>query len=120
MEILTFGVNLTTLTEYLNSFIDNNSSSLKMIYYGDGSPLVLILNQNDTPLDEEDMNEDDGPIGDIITEYLLKTKNTDELVDFNIADQVKCNNFIMNGADFFEILNDIDRSIDELEIMVSG
>ena len=90
-----------------------------MIYYGDGSPLVLILNQNDTPVDEED-EPVDVPVGDIITEYLLKTKNIDELINFNVTDQVKHNSFIMNGTDFFEILNDIDRSIDALEIMVSG
>lgn len=108
-ECYSFGVSLSSFTEYLNSFTDNDSSSLKLIYFGPNSLLALNFVQT------EDDSDDEGD-SQIITEYLLRIKHCSETIDFEEPDESLANTTILNGPDFFEILNDINKSNDELEI----
>jgi hypothetical protein len=112
-----FGVSLSSFTDYLNSFIDNDSSSLKIIYFGPGSLLALNFVQTE---DRDSDDDDDGESSQIVTEYLLKVKNCSEPIDFEEPDEHIANTTILNGPDFYEILNDINRSNDELEIEIDA
>lgn len=77
--------------------------SMKMIYKGDGAPLVFVLEQHG---DE-----------DLVTECSIRTKHSAEPLDF-VVDSTDdgFNTLIVRGADFASLLGEIDRSADELEI----
>ncbi|CAO1382177.1 unnamed protein product [Diamesa serratosioi] len=126
VEMLSFGVNMTTFTEFLNAFLDNDLSSMKMIYYGEGNPLAFIftqvdsLNNDEEELVDEDEDEDEEAAGEITTEYILRTKQSLELIDFNVSNPLLGSSLIVFGPDLFGILNNFDRSVDELEIIITN
>lgn len=124
IELLSFGVKMTTFTEFLNAFLDNDLSSMKMIYYGEGNPLAFIFtqvdslnNDEDEPIDDDDEEE---AAGEITTEYILRTKQSLDLIDFNISNPLLGSSLIVLGADLFAVLNYFDRSVDELEISITN
>lgn len=98
-------VNLTVVTDCLSIFA-SPECSMKIIYKGFGAPLVLVLEQHD---------EDD-----LITEVSVKTKTEQEHLDFAIdeADD-SYNSVIVRGTDFSNLLNEINKSADVLEIFLS-
>lgn len=98
-------VNLTVVTDCLSVFA-GAECSMKLLYKGFGAPLVLILEQH---------GEDD-----LITEVSIKTKNSEDHMDFELEDEIdNMNTVIMRGADFSSLLNEINKSADVLEIHMS-
>lgn len=98
-------VNLAVICECLSIFTGVDCS-MKIIYKGDGAPLVFVLEQHG----------DD----DLITECSIKTKTAQPSLDFSLDDE--CNSFnsiILRGPDFANLLNEINRSADELELYMS-
>lgn len=81
-------------------------SNLKMIYKGEGAPIVLVLEHN---------TEDD----EIVTECSIKTQNHTDSLDFNIDDDAALNIVVFNSSDLACLLNDIDKSDGNLEIIIS-
>lgn len=100
------GINLNVFTECLsiNSGIDH---SLKIMYKGVGSALVIVMIQNND-------------VDDLTTECSIKTKNYQEPLDFNLnEDSPTFNRIIMRGADVSNILNEINKNANELELNLS-
>lgn len=79
---------------------------MKMIYKGDGAPLVFVLEQHG---DE-----------DLVTECSIRTKNSDEPLDYVVdSNDESFNTIIVRGSDFANLLGEVDRSAEELEIYMS-
>lgn len=98
-------VNLNVMCECLSIFAGVDCS-MKIIYKGDGAPLVFVLEQH---------GEDD-----LVTECSIKTKNVQPTLDFALNDECDSfNSIILRGADFAGLLNEINRSADKLEIYMS-
>lgn len=104
-EELDIRVSLSVLTDCLSVFAGSDCS-MKLLYKGPGAPLVLIL---------EHHGEDD-----LITEVSVKTKNGQPNLEFEIDDEGDSFNQIMfRGMDFSNLLSDMDKAADELEIYMS-
>lgn len=104
-EDVSIRVNLSVVTDCLSIFAGSDCS-MKIIYKGTGAPLVLVLEQH---------GEDD-----LITEVSVKTKNGQEHLDYNIEeDDESYNSVIMRGTDFANLLNEINKSADVLEMFLS-
>lgn len=98
-------VNLNVICECLSIFA-GVGCSLKIIYKGEGAPLVFVLEQH---------GEDD-----LITECSVKTKTVEPTLDFALDEQcASFNSIILRGADFAALLGEINRSADQLEIYMS-
>lgn len=98
-------VNLGVICECLSIFAGVDCS-MKIIYKGDGAPLVFVLEQH---------GEDD-----LVTECSIKTKSVQPSLDFSLNDE--CNSFnsiILRGPDFAQLLAEINRSADEMELYMS-
>lgn len=103
---LTIRINLAVLCDCLSIFANSGvDCSMKMIYKGDGSPLILILEQHGSD--------------DLVTECSIKTKTYEEPLGFTINDEQGFNTIILRGADFATLLNEINKSAEELEIFLS-
>lgn len=106
MEETTIRVNLGVLCDCLSIFANSGvDCNMKMIYKGEGSPLILILEQHGSD--------------DLVTECSIKTKTYEEPMDFIINDDLGFNTIILRGADFAALLNEINKSAEELEILMS-
>lgn len=106
LEETTIRLNLVVLCDCLSIFANSGvDCSMKMIYKGEGSPVILILEQHGND--------------DLVTECSIKTKTYEEPLDFAIDDEQGCNTIILRGADFATLLNEIDKSAEELEIFMS-
>lgn len=104
-EEIAIRLNLTVITDCLSIFA-TGECSMKLIYKGKGAPLVLVLEQHD---------EDD-----LITEVSIKTKNEQPHLDFAFDDEDEsCNSVIIRGADFSNLLNEIHKSTEVLEMFLS-
>lgn len=101
-------VNLSVLCDCLSIFANSGvDCSMKMIYKGEGSPLILILEQHGTD--------------DLVTECSIKTKNFEEPLNFTIDDDEQgFNTIILRGSDFATLINEINKSAEELEIFMSN
>lgn len=104
-EELAISVNLSVVCDCLSIFAGVDCS-MKMIYKGDGAPLVFVLEQHG----------DD----DLVTECSIRTKHSDEPLDFSLnADDASYNTIIVRGADFANMLGEINRAAEELELLMS-
>lgn len=104
-EEVSIRLNLTVVTDCLSIFA-NPECSMKILYKGSGAPLVLILEQHDGD--------------DLITEVSIKTKNGEEHMEFDIDEEDDhYNSLIIRGADFSNLFNDINKSVEQLEILIS-
>lgn len=104
-EDLELRVNLTVVTDCLSIFAGADCS-VKLLYKGNGAPLVLILEQH---------GEDD-----LITEVSVKTKNVEEYLEFALdEDDDSYNKVILRGTDFSNLLNEINKAAEDLEIYIS-
>lgn len=102
---VTIRVNLAVICECLSIFAGANCS-MKIIYKGDGAPLVFVLEQH---------GEDD-----LVTECSIKTKSVHPTLDLSLDDEcASFNSIILRGPDFAQLLSEINRSADELEIYMS-
>lgn len=98
-------LNITVVTDCLSIFAGADCS-MKLYYKGRGAPLVLVLEQH----------SDD----DLITEVSVKTKNSEENLDFALDEEDESyTKLIMRGADFSNLLNEINKASDVLEIYMS-
>lgn len=104
-EDISIRLNLSVFTDCLSIFA-NPECSMKILYKGTGAPLVLILEQHDGD--------------DLITEVSIKTKNSEEHMEFEIdeEDESYCS-LIVRGADFFNLFSDINKAVESLEIFIS-
>lgn len=104
-EQLSIRVNLTVVCECLSIF-SGVDCSMKMIYKGDGAPLVFVLEQH---------GEDD-----LVTECSVKTKTGGDPIEFTIdEDDASYNKIIVQGPEFSTLVTEINKSADELEINLS-
>lgn len=98
-------VNLSVICECLSIFAGVDCS-LKIIYKGDGAPLVFVL---------EHHGEDE-----LVTECSIKTKTVQPTLDFALDERcASFNSIILRGADFAALLGEINRSAEQLEIYMS-
>lgn len=127
-DSLVFGISLSIVCECLSMFVGATSpnfttttitdghhqASVRIIYKGKGAPLIFVMAQCD---DEEDDN--------LVTECSIKTREylyeDDEMgvLDLNIENEDILNTVIMNGIEFWNILNDLDKQCEELELFLS-
>lgn len=99
-------INLAVLCDCLSIFANSGvDCSMKMIYKGEGSPLILILEQHGSD--------------DLVTECSIKTKTFEDPLDFNLDEEQGFNTIILRGTDFATLLNEINKSAEELEIFMS-
>lgn len=104
-EEISFRVNLGVVCDCLSIFTGVDCS-MKMIFKGNGAPLVFVLEQHG----------DD----DLVTECSVKTKNGEEPLHFSLDDEDSgYNTIILRGVDFAHLLGDINKSTEELEIYMS-
>lgn len=103
---MSFGCNLKVITNCLSLFSLGTESKLRLIYKGEGAPLILVL---------EHGSEDE----DITTECSIKTQRFEDSLDFNIDDDTAENTIVMNSPDLANILNDIDKTDGDLQIIIS-
>lgn len=102
---VSFKVNLNVIMDCFSIF-SGVECSMKMIYKGDGAPLIFILEQHG----EEDL----------LTECSIKTKTTQDVLDFTMEDDDIENNIIFRSPDFLSfLLNEFDKSAEEIEIFIS-
>lgn len=102
---ITLRVNLNVVCDCLSIFTGADSS-MQMIYKGDGAPLVFVLEQHG----EESL----------VTECSIKTKTPEELMDYVLdEDDAGYNNIIVRGPEFAQILTEINRAAEELEIYMA-
>ncbi len=105
-EDTTIRLNLVVLCDCLSIFANSGvDCSMKMIYKGEGSPVIIILEQHGSD--------------DLVTECSIKTKTYEEPVDFAINDDQGVNTIILRGPDFATLLNEINKSAEELDIFMS-
>lgn len=104
-EEFSIRLSLSVITDCLSIFA-NPDCCMKIMYKGAGAPLVLILEQHDTD--------------DLITEVSIKTKIGTDHLDFSIdEDDDSYNSLIIRGPDFCNLFNEISKTADEIEILIS-
>lgn len=104
-EEISIRINLSVVTDCLSVFA-SPECSMKIIYKGHGAPLVLVLEQHDGD--------------DLITEVSIKTKTGEPQMDFVIdEDDVNYNSVVVRGSDFSNLLGEINKSVDVLELLLS-
>lgn len=104
-EEISIRINLSVVTDCLSVFA-SPESSMKMLYKGHGAPLVIVLEQHDND--------------DLITEVSVKTKNAENHVEYAVNEEdQKCNSLMIRGPDFYNLLGEINKSVDVLEVLIS-
>lgn len=98
-------LNLSVVTDCLSIFV-NSECCMKIVFKGDSAPLIMVLEQHDGD--------------DLITEMSIKTKNSEEHLEYNIEeDDDSYNSLIVRGADFSNLLNEINKGVEILDISIS-
>lgn len=102
-----FVISLDVLLECLTIFGSSNipssvAATVKMVYAGYGSPLVLTL-------------EEDG----VITDCSIKTQEADELLDFEFCGANVTAKVIMRADGLRDAFNNLDNTSDALTIMIT-
>ncbi|XP_058455021.1 cell cycle checkpoint protein RAD1 [Malaya genurostris] len=104
--IASFGLDLKAFTDCLSLFLESEyDSHFKMVYKGEGAPLVVILEQH---------GEDN-----LTTECSVKTMESSEVMDFAFDEEDICSQVTVDGNLFFALLNELDRECDEIEVFLS-
>jgi hypothetical protein len=138
---VTFGIDLSKFAEFLSAFIDNDTASLKIIYYGNELPVAFVINQTDamrqknaskkgdqndsdlgTTFDDPDEVRDEadgGSLGDICTEYIIQTKEPINPVNHKEADSDILSQLVLNSKILYDQLLDFDaKSVEDLAVIV--
>lgn len=116
LGLIGFGVNLRSFTELLTAIIDNGLGSMNIVYYHKENLISFTYNQTDNG-DAPPVNEDDGT--EIVTDYYVQTAQSIEPIDFELISPYLCHSLIFSAYEFHSILNDFDRTTDEIEIKVT-
>lgn len=104
-EEISIRINLSVVTDCLSVFA-SPECSMKILYKGHGAPLVLVLEQHDGD--------------DLITEMSIKTKTGEEHQEFAIdEDDQNHNKVVVRGPDFSNLISEINKSVDTLELLIS-
>lgn len=127
VKIISFGVNLSSFTDLLSAFLDNDLSSMKITYYDSENSIVFTCEQVDSG--EQNLlkikqgstgaSTDDDENREITTEYFIQAMQSIYPVDFTVGNLQKTSCLILNAVDFFNIINDFDRTIEALEIKIT-
>jgi Repair protein Rad1/Rec1/Rad17 len=136
---LTFGINLSKFAEFLNAFIDNDSSSLKIICYGNSLPMAFVITQfdtgdikskrkssnNDSDLGttfydpEEDRKKLGVGVGEICTEYIIQTKEPINPVNHKQTESQMSSQLVINAKILYEQLMDFDsKSVESVAVLI--
>uniref|UniRef100_A0A182MB63 Checkpoint protein n=1 Tax=Anopheles culicifacies TaxID=139723 RepID=A0A182MB63_9DIPT len=104
---IAFGLNLKVFTDCLSMFTSGDyNSSLKMIQKGTGAPLIVILEQH---------GEDS-----LITECSVRTMEPFDCMELDFEEEQQIVSKInVKGAEFFQLLSEMDRNCDEIEVAIS-
>lgn len=131
-NVIVFGVNLKSFTEFLTAILDNDLSEMRIAYYHDQNCISFTCEQRDSGVEsllskgkQSGFGFHDGMPGDeyesikISTDYFVKTMDIGDSIDFGVVSPNLYHSIILNASDFHGILNDFDRTIDEVEIKVT-
>lgn len=108
---ITFGVDLTSFTELLTAFIDNDLGNMNITYFHSENLIVFTCTQFDDESDDEEATE-------IKTEYFLKTLHSNEPIDFDSVGPVS-SEIILDASFLLNMLNDFDRNIEEIAFKIT-
>lgn len=131
VESISFGINLNAFTDLLTTFLDNDLGSMNILYYLNKKCISFTFSQIDTvdasnktkqqnTLLEGFTEEDEEPAGEINTEYFITTMQSIEPIDFIIENPQLMSSLIFTAHDFYSVINDLDRSIDGVEIKITN
>jgi hypothetical protein len=126
-EEISFGVNLSSLTELLSALLDDEMSNMKVVYYHQKNCMLFTCEQKDSgpknnlksnlDLIDEDDDDEEKPI---TTEYFVKTMESFEPIDFNRPDDFeKFSSLIIDSCDLYSLLCDLDKNAVELELQIN-
>lgn len=134
---LTFGIDLSKFAEFLNAFIDNDSSSLKIICYGKNLPMAFVITQVDTGDNKStkrksnnhndsdlgttfyDPEEERKGVGEICTEYIIQTKDPINPVNHKQTSSQLSSQLVLNAKILHEQLSDFDaKSIESVAVLI--
>lgn len=127
VAVISFGVNLSAFTDLLSAFLDNDLGSMKITYYDSENSIVFTCEQVDSgeqnlmkiKQGSTGVSTDDDENREIRTEYFIHTMQSIYPVDFTVGNLQKASCLILNAVDFFNIINDFDRTIEALEIKIT-
>lgn len=132
LDVISFGIDLNSFTELLSAFLDNELSTMNIVYYNYRNCIVFTYSQTDagditsnrtkqqnTIDGETNHGEEEALAGEIVTEYFLQTLQSIDPIDFSVDSPQLLNSIILSAVDFYSVLNDFDRSIDGLEININ-
>lgn len=97
-----FNINLGVLCECLGIF-HSPENSIRMIYKGSGAPLALIM--------------EDAANNNCVIECSIRTQNETEPMEFD--DDARVNQIVLRSGQFLEILNEVDRTCEEIQLTLS-
>lgn len=97
-----FGINVSVLCDCLSIF-HIPDTSVRMLYKGKGAPLALMM--------EDTANHN------CIIECSIKTQNDSEPLTFD--DDARLNQIVLRSGHFLEILNEVDKHCEELQLTLS-
>lgn len=130
IPMIGFGVNLASFTELLTAILDNDLSSMKIVYFGNENNILFTCDQTDSgegllmkgKMNHDEMKED--TVGDedpitIKTEYFVKTMQSIEPIDFRVESPHLVHTIMISAYDLHGIINDFDRSMEELVLKVT-
>uniref|UniRef100_T1JFA1 Cell cycle checkpoint protein RAD1 n=1 Tax=Strigamia maritima TaxID=126957 RepID=T1JFA1_STRMM len=103
-ESITFSINFTILLECLNIFgnAGDHLSSLRICYDGYGTPLILLLQEND-----------------VLTDCKIDTLEAENVVDFDFSSAHTVNKVVIKAEFLKEAFNELDGTSDYLKIVMS-
>lgn len=122
---LAFGMDFTAFSEFFSAIMGNDLTSLKFIYYGEHRPIAFIFTQWDNPSEVTNndfsfnQTDEDDSAGEITTEYIIRTKNSINPIDFRAIGLNLLSNIKLNASTFTEILHDCDKA-EELCIKITS
>ncbi|XP_064553215.1 cell cycle checkpoint protein RAD1 [Drosophila montana] len=100
-----FSVKINVLAECLSLF-GLSDCSIKILYKGEGAPLLLLLEPHD---DEQ-----------VSTECSIKTTNVEEPMEYELdLNSSSLNTIFMRGPDLSNIFHELDKAADEYEFTIS-
>lgn len=118
-----FGVNLSSFTELLPAFLDNDLGSMNFSYYKNENRVLFAIKQTDsgepTLKASASTVDDEENAGEIVTEYFIKTMHSIEPIDFDTEGLQLVNSIILDAHDLLSILNDVDKNSEELELKIT-
>jgi Repair protein Rad1/Rec1/Rad17 len=118
LDHISFGVNsLYQFTDFLNAFIDNESSTMKMIYYGSNRPIVFVIQQTDDGPAEE-CDEAEKPAGVITTEYFLYIKDSFDPTVFSVEGIAITSKIVVTAKFFLAVIEGFDKQAKGLKISI--